>query len=164
VRARAVLLAAARCAAATVVLLARRNLHITRARVGRTIRLPDGRAFVVFRETSRDDQTGAAPVVLSVWYELRGVGARARVRQWLFERESILNTFLFAGFAGYQRKLWMIDRATGRYAGLYSWRSAAEADTYARYITAVLRPLSVAGSVGFDIRTDLTLTDHLAGQ
>ena len=40
---------------------------------------------------------------------------------------SILNTLMFAGFPGYIVKLWMVDRTTSDYAGLYTWngRSAA---------------------------------------
>jgi hypothetical protein len=70
------------------------------------------------------------------------------VRRYLFERESILNTLLFAGFPGYRVKLWMVDPDTADYAGLYLWEGRDRAQRYATYITAVLGPLSVRGSVG----------------
>src|SRR3954462_3296689 len=127
-----------RCAARVIVLLARRRLHLHRTHVGKTVTLPDGRPFTVFRESSCDEPTTARPVMLAVWFRLRGVPPAARVRQWLFERESIANTFLFAGVDGYLVKLWMINRSTSEYAGLYSWRSADEAEIYGRYITSIL--------------------------
>jgi hypothetical protein len=58
----------------------------------------------------------------------------------LFERLCLVNTLLFAGFDGYRVKLWIVDPDTADYAGLYSWRSAEEAEVYARYIVGVLSP------------------------
>ena len=41
---------------------------------------------------------------------------------------------------GYRIKLWMVDPASSDYAGLYEWSDPGQAETYARYITAVLVP------------------------
>ncbi len=123
--------------------------------------LPDGRPFVVFRESMCDGDAGPRPVILAVWFHLRGIPAGSRVRRLLFERLCIVNTVLFAGFDGYQVKLWMVDPKTADYAGLYSWRSADEAELYARYITGVLTPLSRGGSVGYQVVPGTTLDDYL---
>ena len=149
----------ARCAGVVARLAVTGRLHVDRTGRGRRMRLPDGRRFVVFRDTSRDRTSDAPPVTLAVWFHLRGVPAGARVRRYLFERESILNTVLYAGFDGYERKLWMVDPGSSDYAGLYRWAGEDAARRYARYITAVLRPLSVPGSVGFTIVADATLDD-----
>jgi hypothetical protein len=150
------------CAARTIGLLARRALHLHSARVGSEVVIPDGRRFEVFRESSCDRTYDGTAVMLAVWFRLRGVPAGGRLRRWLFERESIVNTFLFAGVEGYLVKLWMVNRDTSEYAGLYSWSSAELADAYGRYITAVLRPLSVPGSTGFQVVADTTLEEYLA--
>jgi hypothetical protein len=73
-----------------------------------------------------------------------------------------VNTLLFAGFEGYLLKLWMVDPATSDYAGLYSWSSANLAENYGRYITALLAPLSVPGSVGFQVLAESSLEEYLA--
>jgi hypothetical protein len=148
-----------RCAGVVVRLIATGRLHLDHAGRGRHMRLPDGRHFVVFRDTTRDPTSNGPRVVLAVWFHLRGVPAGARVRRYLFERESILNTVLYAGFDGYERKLWMVDPETCDYAGLYRWAGEDAARRYARYITAVLRPLSIPGSVGFTIVPDAVLDD-----
>jgi hypothetical protein len=152
-----------RCAVRVLRLLLAGRLHVDRAPIAREARLPDGRRFETFRQTSRDPDPGEAPrqkeVLLVVWFHLRGIPPGARVRRWLFERESILNTLLYAGFDGYRTKLWMVDPDTSDYAGLYAWAGAAEAERYGRYITSVLRPLSRPGSVGFELHAD----DNLAG-
>jgi hypothetical protein len=109
------------------------------------VALPDGHDYVVFRESSCVRNGYVRPVTLAVWFQLRAVPRGATVRRWLFERACIINTLLFAGFDGYLVKLWMIDPSSSEYAGLYSWATAESARRYGRYITAVLRPWSVAG-------------------
>ena len=143
-------------------LVARHRLRIRDANLGRRVALPDGRGFVVFRETTRDGGELDGTVTLAVWFHLRGIPAGARLRRFLFERESILNTILYAGFDGYRVKLWLVDPSASDYAGLYAWRDRDSAERYARYIVTVLRPLSVHGSVGYDI-LDVRLDEHLAG-
>ena len=154
---------AVRCAVRAVVLLARRRLHLRADRVGDSVELPDGRRFVVFRESSCDTDADS-PVLLAVWFRLRAIPPGARVRRWLFERACIVNTLLFAGYDGYLVKLWMVDPGTSDYAGLYSWRSAAEAARYGRYITGILRPWCTQGSVGFETSETLTLAECVCGR
>jgi hypothetical protein len=136
------------CARRTVGLLLGRRLHLRRDRIGTAIVLPDGRPYLVFRESTCDVASDEPEVTLLVWFRLKGTGPDRPWRSWLFERESILNTVLYAGAPGFARKLWLVDRATAGYAGLYTWRGEGSARDYADYITAVLRPLSVPGTVG----------------
>ena len=140
---------ALQCAGRVAQLLARRRLHLSRRRIGETVETPDGRRFTVFRESSSSEPGDGQLVTLAVWFHLRGMPAGAPIRAFLFERESILNTILFAGFQGYRTKLWAVDHQSNDYAGLYTWCGREAAEHYARYITAVLRPLSVSGSVGY---------------
>ena len=152
---------AARCAARVARLLANQSLHVPNTRLGSRVMLPDGRTYVVFRESTNDAADASSPVVLVVWFRLRMIPPGARRRRWLFERLCIFNTVLFAGFDGYLVKLWMVSPSTSDYAGLYSWESAAKAEQYGRYITALLRPLSRRDSVGYTILADTTLDAYL---
>jgi hypothetical protein len=149
------------CGIRTVQLLLHRRLHLRTRRVGDGITLPDGRSFVVFRESTCDGDRAPGEATLVVWFHLRGIPAGSRVRRFLFERLCLANTILFAGFDGYRVKLWMVDPETADYAGLYAWRGAEEADVYARYITGVLRPLSLPASVGYQVLPGTTLEDYL---
>ena len=58
-------------------------------------------------------------------------------------------------------KLWMVNPDTSDYAGLYSWSSADKAERYGRYITSVLRPLSLPSSIGYQVFADSTLESYL---
>ena len=147
----------ARCGWRVLALASRGELHRRRGRVGSWVRLPDGRCFQVFRETTSDAGSERDRVVVAVWFHLKGVPAGARIRRAIFERESILNTLLFAGFDGFRIKLWMVDPASSDFAGLYEWSDPGQAEIYARYITTVLARLSRSGSVGYQIVADETL-------
>lgn len=138
-----------RCAGRVVVLLLRRQLHLRRARLGTVIVLDSGEAFRVFRETTSDAAGPEPEVRLLVRFHLRGTSPTHPWRSWLFERESILNTVLYAGCDGFRDKLWLVDRITADYAGLYVWAGREAALRYGDYISAVLRPLSTPGSVSF---------------
>jgi len=151
------------CAWRTFGLLARHRLNLRRERIGSNIAIPDGRSFVVFRESSCDGDSGSMPVTFAVWFHLRGIPGGSRMRRFLFERACLVNTVLFAGFAGYSVKLWLVDPVTADCAGLYSWCSAGEAERYARYIIRILSPLSRPGTVGYGILPATSFQDYLAG-
>src|SRR5579885_2973242 len=86
--------AALRCAGITVAMLGRHRLRLVPARVGQRFSFADGTTARVFRETVTDLRPNA-PCVLVVRFRLRWVRGRGH---WLFERESLLNTVLFAGY------------------------------------------------------------------
>jgi hypothetical protein len=153
------------CGVRTLRLLARGMLHIDHRSDGRSARLPDGRHYVIFRRTTSTAPVARPeePVVLAVWFRLRFVPTGSRVRRAIFERESILNTVLFAGFEGYSTKLWMVDPDSNEFAGRYEWFGRASAERYARYITSVLTPLSRRGSVGYEILPTAFDGAHVAG-
>jgi len=145
----------------TVGLLARHRLHLRRDRVGTAVVLPDGRPYLVFRESSCDIPSLEPDVTLLVRFQLKGTSPTRPWRSWLFERESILNTLLYAGYPGFGRKLWLVDRTTAAYAGLYTWHGRAWAERYADYICAVLRPLSEPGTVTSEITTSELHPGHV---
>jgi hypothetical protein len=152
-----------RCAVRVVRLGWRRRLHIDESWMASAALLPNGRRFEVFRQTRCDGEPQGGDVTLAVWFHLRGMPPGSRFRRWLFERESILNTILYAGAPGYRTKLWMVDPETCDYAGLYAWYGADAAAAYGRYISRILRPLSRPGSVGFEVVTDRPLDAYLRG-
>ena len=145
------LLTAARSAVRFVVLVARRRVLMPRDRLGRMIAVVADRRFEPFRETAL---AGPAPApeaaVLWVRFHLRGPGTR-RWAHWLFQRVCIVTTPFWVGVPGFRVKLWMVDRTTGDYGGLYEWDSAEQAADYAASLAPLLRALSVPRSVEYTI-------------
>jgi hypothetical protein len=150
--------AVARCALATVVLLARRQTHLPRARVGQRLSFADRTSARVFRETVVDRDRPDQPAILVVEFRLRLLRGR-----WhrLFLWECILNTPLFVGFPGLVSKLWLDYDEQERYRGFYEWSDAAGAEFYARSLWRVLELVCRPGSIHYRVIPDLRRDDVL---
>ena len=98
--------ALAGCVANTARLICQRRMHLPSQRVGMRLNFADGTSARVFRETVVDRGATADPCVLVVEFRLRAVRGRGHAA---FRRESLLNTPLLAGFAGFVSKLWLAD-------------------------------------------------------
>lgn len=152
--------AVARCVGVSLVMLARRQVHLPRGEVGRVLRFADGSTCRVYRETTVDRGRIAEPCVLVVAFRLRLVRGRRMHR--LFEVESILNTPLFVGFPGYVSKLWCTHDDSGVYRGLYEWDGALRARDYASALWRVLELGCVPGSIRYRVLPGLRRDDVLA--
>jgi hypothetical protein len=157
----------ARSAVATFRLMGAGRLTSPSTYLGRRLRFADGSTSFVFRETAIWDPNPRDPAVLVVQFRLRAFGRR-RFLHALFRRECILHTPLFAGFPGFQSKLWISDTATGVYRGLYEWDGPERAADYADQLVRLLVPLSTHGSVRYHVipgirRRDLLGASGLAG-
>jgi hypothetical protein len=139
-----------RSAVATGRLVAAGRLASPRTYLGRRLGFADGTTSFVFRETAVRDRDPRDPAVLVVQFRLRAFGHRRWLHA-LFRRECILHTPLFAGFPGFQSKLWISDTATGVYRGLYEWDGAGRAADYADHLVRLLIPLSTRGSVRYHV-------------
>jgi hypothetical protein len=151
--------AVARCVATTVVLLARRRVHLPRRHVGLRLRFADGSGSVVYRETVVDGPGPEDPCVLVVEFRLRAVRGRGHA---LFRRASLFNTPLFVGFPGLVSKLWLAADEHGVYRGLYEWDGPARAESYAGSLWRVLALVSVPGSIHYRVVPGLRRDDLLA--
>ena len=151
----------ARSAVATGRLLAAGRLISPRTYLGRRLRFADGTTSFVFRETAVRDRDPRDPAVLVVQFRLRAFGHRAWLHA-LFRRECILHTPLFAGFPGFQSKLWISDTATGVYRGLYEWDGPEQAAQYADTLVRLLTPLSTHGSVRYHVVPGIRRRDLFA--
>lgn len=139
-----------RCAAVTAALLVRHRLVMPTREVGRRIRFGDHTESMIYRETRMVGAIAAEPVLLVVRFRLRLLGVN-RTAHALFRAESLLNTPLFAGQPGFCSKLWLTDRLTGFYRGVYEWDGLESARRYGETLRVVLAPYAQRGS--FDYRT-----------
>jgi hypothetical protein len=140
----------ARSAVATGRLLAAGRLASPRTYLDRRLGFADGTTSLVFRETAVRGRDPRDPAVLVVQFRLRAFGHRRWLHA-LFRRECILHTPLFAGFPGFQTKLWISDTTTGVYRGLYEWAGPQRAVDYAHTLVRLLTPLSTHGSVRYHV-------------
>jgi hypothetical protein len=137
-------------AVATAGLLWRRELVHPRTHVGRPLLFADGTRSVVYRETVRVGQATSEPTLLVVRFRLRLLGRNPLLHA-AFRVESMANTPLFAGFAGFRSKLWCTDLATGFYRGVYQWNNGVLARNYAQTLCPLLAALSDPGTVSYHV-------------
>jgi hypothetical protein len=145
-------------------LLLDRDIRLRRDRLGDLMSMRDGRTYVPFRETISltPRPASATPTVLQPRFRLRGLGRPDSLRHRLFRRICIVTTPFFVGVDGFRSKLWMYDPATGDYAGLYDWDDPASAQAYAEGLSAVLRTISVSGSVSYELTPGEDVATYLA--
>lgn len=131
-----------RCAAHTSTLLARHQLRLPHDNLGLRVGFGDGSTGRVYRETVADGYAVEAPVVLVVEFRLKVLSGTAGHAY--FRAVSLLNTPLFAGFAGFRSKLWLAADERGRYRGIYQWDGAERA---LEYVRALWWPLALVSDV-----------------
>jgi len=150
------------CVLRTLALLLRGALAMPRRNVGLPLRFADGTRSLVYRETAMRHRSDADLVLIAVRFRLRLIGS-SRLGHWLFRRESLLNTFLFAAHPGFQTKLWLTDLRTGVYRGIYEWQGRQQAEEYAETLRVVLQPWVLSGSFSYRIVEGLSRNDYLEG-
>jgi hypothetical protein len=146
-------------------LLLGRKIRLRHDRVGVRLTMSDGRTYVPFRETAllSSRPATAVPTVLQPRFRLRGVGRRPDgLRHRMFRRCCIMTTPFFVGVGGFRSKLWMYDPSTGDYAGLYDWDDPRRARAYAEGLSAVLRLVSVPGTVSYELVPGEDVATYLA--
>ena len=145
----------------------RHELRWTGDHLGDRIVGPDGRTYIVFRDTGRvpphepvDIQS--EPAVVVAGFRFAWLGRAGSWRHRLFLRVCIVTVPLFSGLAGYRRKLWLAEDGGDRYLGIYEWAGASAADEYVWALLPILRLLAVKGSVFGHVIADRTVDEHLA--
>ncbi len=121
------------------------QLHLEPGRLGQHYHTDWG-SYEVFRDTISRLPSPETPVVLVVVFRLKLIRS-SRWLHWLFQRLCILTTPFWSGFAGFHIKLWMVDKPTGNYAGIYSWYGQDQGQIYTQALERVLRAVSVPGTV-----------------
>lgn len=152
-----------RCVLSTLLLLARRQIRMPREMVGREIMFANGTRSTVYRETVMRDVATSPRAMLSVRFRLRLIGSSTRGHA-LFRIESLFNTLLFAAHRGFHSKLWLTDRVTDYYRGIYEWQDAESAAAYAEVLRVVLSPWVQAGSFAYRVIDGIRRPELLEGE
>ncbi len=152
-----------RCAVSTLGLIAGRKLRQPNDLVNSHIEFADGSVSRIYRETSMRHVETTPQVMLAVRFRLRFIGS-SRLGHALFRFESLFNTLLFAAHRGFHNKLWLTDRATDFYRGIYEWEDDESATEYAETLRVVLAPWVRTGSFAYRVISGVRRTQFLEGR
>jgi hypothetical protein len=133
--------------------------------LGDRLWMPDGRTYVPFRHTRKDEALWtptAEPAVLHPRFALPGFRPSRTNLHRLFRVVCIVTTPFFVGLEGFRSKLWMVDPVNGDFAGLYEWDDVAGAAAYGAGLERVLRAIAVDGSVTWDARPAGSVGEYLS--
>jgi hypothetical protein len=142
---------------------ANRKLYRVDTHLHHRYRIDQGDTYEVFRDTIADDGVEGERCVLVVAFRLRFIGSFPPMH-WLFQRVCLLTTPFWSGFRGFRVKLWMVDPETKSYLGIYDWAGADNARTYVEALVRVLRPISTANSVWYEIVPNQEFESYLASR
>jgi hypothetical protein len=159
----AVMRAELKCALSTLLLLIRHQIRMPREMVGREVLFADGSRSKVYRETAMREDGVSPQVMLAVRFRLRLIGS-STLGHAIFRLESLFNTLLFAAHRGFHTKLWLTDRNTDYYRGIYEWQDAESATAYAEILRVVLSPWVESGSFAYRVTDGTHRSDYLEGQ
>jgi hypothetical protein len=134
-----------------------------REMVGRNIVFADGSRSEIYRETAMRHLGTTPRVILAVRFRLRLIGSSS-LGHALFRFESLFNTVLFAAHRGFHTKLWLTDRSTNYYRGIYEWRDGESAAAYAEVLRVVLAPWVQTGSFAYRVIDGIRRPEFIDGQ
>jgi hypothetical protein len=136
------------------------RIRFPRLHVGKEVTTGNGRVFTVFRHATRisnHSNRNQRPAVLVVTLRF------ARFSQAVNRILSLLPIPLIAGFPGFHDKIWMVDKETGDWRGVYEWESEAAVEAYKRsFVLKTMTRRAAKGSVSFQTVPDTHLADYIA--
>ncbi len=156
----------ARAAIRSVQYLLTDRVQFPRDRLGDVLEMPDGDAFVVYRETTLEgsDESSGNGAILVFEVEVTNRTKGAALREVLFDPFANVATPFFVGMPGFRRKLWLAGERPGEFLELYEWESAENAELFAAVLGSLLEPFAFAGRASFDVVADGSVDDYLAAR
>ena len=137
-----------------------RGLRRLPDRVGKTYTVDQAGQYTIFRETVNRRVRGDVPIVLVIGFRLKLIGSKP-LWHWLFQRVCILTTPFWCGLKGFKIKLWMVDRKTKNYMGIYEWLGEENARAYIDFLIPILRFFSIPSTIWQKTHSNTTVDDSL---
>jgi hypothetical protein len=129
-----------------IICLATGRVRFPRHRLGRTISVK-GTDYEIVKEIEiMQPGAGEPEVTFTVKFHLAGMSPAAN--------KIFLNLPIpfFAGLPGFRHKLWLFDKSTGDFRGLYEWQTVEDARKYSKsFAVWFMKRRSVPGSVEYEI-------------
>ena len=128
----------------------------------RTYGIPGHGRYTVFRDTIqlREAWRDVTPMILVIGFRLRWIKSN-RFFHWLFQRVCIITTPFWSGLIGFKEKLWMVDRITKEYLGIYQWLGERPARYYIAFLIPILRIFSLSRSIWYTVVPATPLNRYL---
>ena len=124
---------------------------------GKTIKMEDGLKFKIFRHMRLRKKTGPDTIVIFI--------VRFKFKKYSHEtniKVSRIPIPLIGGFPGFRDKVWMIDRETGFWQGVYQWDDVQSIEKYKKSVVlAMMNKRAVKDSLSYKTIPGICIEDYL---
>jgi hypothetical protein len=135
------------------------RLRFPTTHIHESVRMEDGLRFEIIRHMKlRGEPDPEVGSILIVRFKFRRFSRAANIRL------SRIPIPLIAGFPGFRDKLWMIDRETGYWQGVYQFDSVASIEGYkGSFVLGIMNKRAIESTVSYETLPGLDIEDFLAG-
>ncbi len=123
-----------------------RSLYQSRRRLNKIYSLEKTGDYKIFRETVSRKDLDDQPVILIVGFRLKMIKSSPLLHRF-FQRVCVLTTPFWSGLAGFKIKLWMVNRETKDYLGVYEWLGEKNARRYVEFLLPILGFFSIKKTI-----------------
>jgi len=134
-----------------------RQLVFPTTYVGQDVEMPDGLRFTVFRHMKRRDGGEAPPgAILVIRFRFARGSNEANIRA------SRIPIPLIGGSLGFRDKVWMIDRESGFWQGVYCWEDERRiADYRASFVLGLMNRRAAPESLAYTVIPGMDIDRYL---
>lgn len=127
--------------------------------IGKTINMPDGHTYTVFRHMYKSNSdTKANGSILMINFKFRKFSYRVN------KILSLIPIPLIAGFPGFYDKVWMYDPISGFWYGLYQWENDSTIEDYQKsFVLRVMNSRADKKSITMKQISKCSLQEFLEG-
>ena len=121
------------------------------------VRTDDGKEFKIFRHMHlKSNGQSENNAIFIVRFKFKKFSHNTNIR---LSRIPIL---LIAGFPGFRDKLWMIDRKTDYWQGIYQWKNLEAIENYKKsFVLGLMNKRAIHDSISYNIIKDRNIDDYL---
>jgi hypothetical protein len=125
----------------------------------KTVRMEDGKRFVVFRHVyrkARQRSDSENSVVMVVGFRF------ARFSQNANRRLSLIPIPMIAGYPGFHDKVWMLNEDDGYWQGVYQWESETAVESYRHsFVLRIMNRRAAEGTLSISTIPNISINDYI---
>ena len=119
--------------------------------------MEDGLIFKIFRHMNlKVGSRSSSESIFIVRFKFKKFSHRVN------KRLSKIPILLIAGFPGFRDKLWMIDRESGYWQGIYQWKNVQSIENYKNsFVLRLMNRRAIANTIKYTIVTETNIIDYI---
>lgn len=135
------------------------RVHFKKDYIGKTVQMDDGQTFTIFRHIALNSQkkrSGVAQTVFRVRFKFAALSHNAN------KKASLIPIPLIISSRGFHSKIWMLNKTTGYWQGVYQWDSEKSVEEYKNsFVLGVMNKRAITESISYEVLPATTVSDYI---